>query len=79
MLTLNEMPKIFEANINNCLPEPMTWVKIKGGLYDNDIGIIDKIVGDDKIRVKLIPRILTQNNDLKTKRKMAGSKRPFIS
>jgi hypothetical protein len=53
------MPKIFEANIYKSLPEPMTWVKIKGGLYDNDIGIIDKIVGDDKIRVKLIPRITT--------------------
>jgi hypothetical protein len=37
----------------------MTWVKIKGGVYDNDIGIIDKIIGDDKIRVKLIPRINT--------------------
>jgi hypothetical protein len=59
MLSLNEMPKIFEENIKISLPEPMTWVKIKGGVYDNDIGIIDKIIGDDKIRVKLIPRINT--------------------
>ena len=79
MLSLNEMPKIFETTTNNCIPEPMTWVKVKGGLYDSDIGIIDKIVGDDKIRIKLIPRILTAGNDLRTKRKIAGSKRPFIS
>ena len=67
MLTLNEMPKIYESNINWLLPEPMTWVRIKSGLYDNDIGIIDKIVGDDKIRVKLVPRINNPLNDLQTK------------
>jgi hypothetical protein len=64
MLTLNEMPKIYESKINSQRPEPMTWVRIKSGLYDGDIGIIDKIIGDDKIRVKLVPRINNPLNDL---------------
>ena len=33
------------------------WVRIKSTAYDKDIGIVEKIISDDKVYVKLIPRI----------------------
>lgn len=33
------------------------WVRIKGGVYDGDLGIVEFIEGNMKALVKLIPRI----------------------
>jgi DNA helicase HerA-like ATPase len=59
VIPLNEMTKIYETQINSGkpLPEPRNWVRIKSGVYDKDLGIVEKIIGDDKMWVKLIPRI----------------------
>lgn len=34
-----------------------SWIRIKGGLYDKDLAIVEKIISDEKICCKLIPRI----------------------
>jgi hypothetical protein len=59
ILSLNEMTKIYELNSygNNKFPEVGNWVRIKTGLYDKDLGVADKIISDDKIFVKVIPRM----------------------
>lgn len=39
------------------MPEPGRWVRIKNGLYEKDIGIVERIERDDRVCVRLIPRI----------------------
>ena len=59
ILSLNEMTKIYECNNQNqrSLPKTGSWVRLTGGLYEKDLALVEKIVGDDKIYLKLIPRI----------------------
>ena len=59
ILSLSEMTKIYEPPSNNqqAMPEPRNWVRIKIGLYEKDLGVVEKILSDDKVWVKLIPRI----------------------
>ena len=59
ILSLNEMTKVYETLKQNQieLPEEKKWVRIKGGLYDKDLAIVEKIISDDKICVKIIPRL----------------------
>lgn len=59
IISLNEMTKIYESQPNGSksLPESRNWVRIKSGIYDKDLGVVEKIINDDKIWVKLIPRI----------------------
>lgn len=58
MLPLNEMTKVYENSDNNLVrPKKGQWVRIKGTLYTEDLGYVDEYIGDDKIYVKLIPRI----------------------
>jgi len=44
ILSLNEMPKIYEQNIQNVRMMPKTgeWVRIKTGVYEKDVGIVDQ-------------------------------------
>jgi hypothetical protein len=74
ILSLGEMTKIYETtNIGGKqLPEQGHWVRIKSGLYDKDLGFVEKIISDDKICVKLIPRIDPQNT-------RTGFKKGFLS
>jgi hypothetical protein len=54
------MPKIYETNNNSkVLPKPGTWIRIKNGLYDKDLAVVEHIINDDKLYAKLIPRIDT--------------------
>lgn len=39
------------------MPEPGCWVRIKNGLYEKDVGIVERMEREDKVVVKLIPRI----------------------
>ena len=39
------------------MPEAGYWVRVKNGLYEKDIGIVERIEREDKVVVKLIPRI----------------------
>ena len=58
IMPLDEMTKIYEdqdAQLQR--PKAGQWVRIKNGLYQDDLGYVDKFVGDHKIYVKLIPRI----------------------
>ena len=53
------MPKVYdnqEAN-SKVIPKVGHWVRIKGGLYDKDLAVVEKIVSDEKICCKIIPRI----------------------
>jgi len=56
-LSLNEMPNIYENHEQKGMPEPGRWVRIKSGLYEKDIGIVERIERDDRVCVRLIPRI----------------------
>lgn len=38
-------------------PNEGQWVRIKNGLYQNDLGIVFKFQNDDRIYVKLVPRV----------------------
>jgi hypothetical protein len=38
-------------------PKQGQWIRIKGGLYQGDIGLVEKMFNDDRIYVKLIPRL----------------------
>ena len=71
ILSLNEMPKIYESSMiaQQNMPKSKSWVRIKGGMYDKDLAIIEKVISEDKIYVKLIPRIGTTKN--------GNSKQPF--
>ena len=53
------------------MPEPGCWVRIKNGLYEKDIGIVERIDRDDKVTVKLIPRI-DVNNSMSTAKRFQG-------
>jgi hypothetical protein len=59
ILSLNEMPKIYECNSSAhlSLPKPGSWIRIEGGVYDKDVAIVEKIISDDKVYAKLIPRL----------------------
>lgn len=57
ILSLDEMPKIYENYEQKGLPEQGCWVRIKNGLYEKDIGIVERIDREDKVVIKLIPRI----------------------
>lgn len=39
------------------LPQPISWVRIKSGIYEGDIGVVTRILNEDKVEVKLIPRV----------------------
>ena len=58
ILPLNEMTKVYD-NQDSQIARPVEkhWVRIKGGLYKDDLGIVDKYDREDKIYVRLIPRI----------------------
>ena len=57
ILSLDEMPKIYDSYEQKGMPEAGCWVRIKNGLYEKDIGIVERIEREDKVVVKLIPRI----------------------
>ena len=52
-------------------PKNGQWVRIKNGLYQDDLGYVDKFFNDQKIYVKLVPRIdpnlmkKNKNNDVR--------------
>lgn len=58
MLPADEMLNIYNA-LEKQLQRPAEgqWVRIKNGLYIGDLGIIDYVANDEKIYVKMIPRI----------------------
>jgi len=71
ILPLNEMTSIYEDQDSKLvLPEEKTWVRIKNGLYQDDVGICVRVVSNNKIFVKLIPRLdpLLQQNEANFRR-----------
>lgn len=58
ILPINEMTKIYEDQDQALKrPEIGDWVRIKSGLYMDDLGMVDRYNSDDQIYVKLIPRV----------------------
>lgn len=52
------MTQIYEDNKESFVrPEVNQFVRIKTGLYGEDLGIVYKIRSDDQIYVKLVPRV----------------------
>jgi hypothetical protein len=52
------MTKIYENTDSQLVrPKQGQWVRIKNGVYALDLGIVEKIFADDRIYVKLIPRL----------------------
>ena len=43
-------------------PEERHWVRIRNGLYQDDLGVVEKYIDDSKIYVKLIPRVAPQKS-----------------
>ena len=68
ILSLSEMTKIYEPpSVNRqSVPEPRNWVRIKSGVYEKDLGVVEKIINDEKVWVKLIPRIDPQHSKSST-------------
>jgi len=52
------MTKIYEENKESFVrPKENQFVRIKTGLYQNDIGVVYNYKNDDQIWVKLVPRV----------------------
>lgn len=75
ILSLNEMPKIYEENDYNQMKMPNSghWVRVKSGLYDKDLAIVEKAVSDDQVVLKLIPRLEIVNSY----KRSSGQKKKF--
>lgn len=58
ILPLDEMTKIYEDQQSRLVPpEKKQWVRIKNGLYQDDLGVVYDSSRNDRIIVKLIPRL----------------------
>jgi hypothetical protein len=52
------MTQIYEDNKEAFVrPEVNQFVRVKSGLYGDDLGIVYKVRSDDQIYVKLVPRV----------------------
>jgi hypothetical protein len=58
ILPIEEMTKIYEDNDSKLVrPKKGQWVRIRGGLYQDDLGQVDYIQSDERIFIKLVPRV----------------------
>jgi hypothetical protein len=61
MIPINEMTEVMKS----CQVQQKKrfqehqWVRIKGGIYKDDLGLIEKVDGNKKATVRLVPRIPT--------------------
>lgn len=66
-----EMPQIYK--IDKAKPinfKKGQWVRIKSGLYHDDLGMVDSQQADGKVVVRLVPR-----NDFSTKEELEKQKK----
>ena len=59
MIPINEMTEVMKGckvTIKQRFQEHQ-WVRIKGGIYKDDLGLIESVDGNKKAMVRLIPRI----------------------
>ena len=59
MIPINEMTEVMKTCkiLRKERFQLHQWVRIKNGIYKDDLGIIDAVYGDKKALVRLIPRI----------------------
>lgn len=57
------------------MPKQGNWVRIKSGLYDKDLAMVEKAVTEDQVVVKLIPRLEIVNSYSRA----SGGKKKFNS
>ena len=59
MIPINEMTEVMKGCkiINKQRFQEHQWVRIKGGIYKDDLGLIEIVEGNKKAMVRLIPRI----------------------
>ena len=54
-----------------------SWVRIKSGLYENDIGLVEGLPNDNKILLRVIPRIdMNPKKESDPKNRFASFKPP---
>ena len=53
------MVKLYDQDEDheNKLPEAPQWVKVTMGMYKDDVGIVEKVLSNEEIYVRLIPRL----------------------
>ena len=59
MIPINEMTEVMKGCqvMHKQRFQEHQWVRIKGGIYKDDLGLIEKVDGNKKATVRLIPRI----------------------
>jgi len=59
MIPINEMTEVMKScQIQQKKKfQERQWVRIKGGIYKDDLGLIEKVDGYKKVTVRLVPRI----------------------
>jgi transcription elongation factor SPT5 len=64
MIPYNSMPQILKLcqEMSKTTLKEHQWVRIKSGVYKDDLGLIEFIQGSKKACVRLIPRMRTEND-----------------
>lgn len=59
MIPINEMTEVMKGCqvVQKQRFQEHQWVRIKGGIYKDDLGLIETVEGNKKAMVRLIPRI----------------------
>lgn len=59
MIPINEMTEVMKTCtvVQKQKFQEHQWVRIKGGIYKDDLGLIETVEGNKRAMVRLIPRI----------------------
>ena len=59
MIPIAEMTEVMKtcAAKKESPVEPHQWVRVNKGIYKDDLGLIEKVIGSKEVLVRLIPRI----------------------
>jgi len=79
LIPQDEMPEIYQIdNAKGQRLDTHQWVRVKGGKYQGDLGVVE-VIGENKVLVRLIPRIdlSTVGKDAKGKEVGGRARRSF--
>ena len=59
MIPIAEMTEVMKTCVaqKESIVEAHQWVRVNKGLYKDDLGLIEKVIGSKEVLVRLIPRI----------------------
>eukprot|EP00730_Choanoeca_flexa_P019649 TRINITY_DN9605_c0_g2_i1.p1 TRINITY_DN9605_c0_g2~~TRINITY_DN9605_c0_g2_i1.p1 ORF type:complete len:1060 (+),score=333.57 TRINITY_DN9605_c0_g2_i1:51-3230(+) len=81
MVAIKDMPAILRVNRLNNKLKPDSWVRVRRGLYANDIGRVVKVSTNDaraRVQVQLVPRIDMSSERHERKRSKAHRPPPRL-